>query len=286
MVTRPRWLAELGLPDEPALAEALVAFVERGRAALPGFAPDEATFARWVAARVSRDEPIPPQLEAMFAEDLCLACACVERIPAAVAAFEARHLSVLEPIVRSFKQLPVDPRDVAQALRLRLIVGSATEEPRLASYRGEGELGAWVRVVVTRHLINLASKEGRETPLDVFDSLTSVADGPELQLLRASAAEDIRLAFAEAIATLAPRQKNLLRYQYVDGLNAEEIARIYRVHRSTVMRWQSEVRNAVRLAMRDALSRRVKLSSGELDSFVRAALTGLEITLSRVLTKR
>lgn len=286
MVTRPPWLAELGLPDEPALSDAFVAFVARGRAALPGFAPEEATFARWVAARVSRDEPIAPQLEGMFAEDLCLACACVERIPAAVAAFEARHLAILEPIVRSFKQLPVDPRDVAQALRLRLIVGSATEAPRLASYRGEGELGAWVRVVVTRHLINLASKEGRETPIDVFDSLTSVADGPELQLLKASAAEDIRLAFAEAIATLAPRQKNILRYQYVDGLNAEEIARIYRVHRSTVMRWQSEVRNAVRLAMRDALSQRVKLSSGELDSFVRAALTGLEITLSRVLAKR
>lgn len=241
---------------------------------------------RHVARHFVPDEPVDPQLESLHAEDLYLACACAQGIEAAIVLFDSRYSAALDAICRSFRDLPIETSDVRQMLRERLLLPSGGEPPRLSLYRGESELHAWVRVVATRLLINLVSRRRRESPEDIFDSMMTEGAGPEIALLRKRCSHDVALAFEEALATLTPRQKTLIGYQYVDELSAEEIARIYRVHRATVMRWQSSVRTQLRIAMGEALARRIKLPREELESFVRAALSGFDMTLSRYLGRR
>jgi RNA polymerase sigma-70 factor (ECF subfamily) len=106
-----------------------------------------------------------------------------------------------------------------------------------------------------------------------------------MDLIKESCGSELRESFVEALATLSTKQRNLLRYHFVDGLSAGEIARIYRAHRSSVTRWLSETKAALELEMRAGLSRRLKLSGSELDSLVRAAWSGFDVTMTRYLAK-
>lgn len=280
---REDWPAQLGLPREPGLAERLDGLGDDARAAHPDLHLDDVAFVRYVAERLAPDEAVLPQLDALVIPDMYLALGCLEGAPVALATFERRYVSSLASLCRTFRHLPVEASDVQQLVREKLLVRVGDNPPKLALYRGEGELGAWLRVVVTRLLLNLSKRQHRESPEQVFDSLIAQDDGAESVLLRRATAEDMKAIFAEALATLSVRDRNMLRYQYVDALTAGEVAKIYRVHRATVMRWQSEIRTTLRQAMIDACARRLKLSQDQLDSLARGALTGFEMTLSRYL---
>jgi RNA polymerase sigma-70 factor (ECF subfamily) len=72
------------------LEERLARALDRARAAWPGVAVDDATFVRYLAERVP-----PDRLDAVFAEDLYLACACAAGDAAAMDAFDRRHFGPL-----------------------------------------------------------------------------------------------------------------------------------------------------------------------------------------------
>lgn len=277
------WLTQLGLPEEPGLAARLAELGDGAREAHPDLRLDDAAFVRYVVDRLALDEAILPQLDALAVPDMYLAFGCLEGSHVALTAFERRYLSGLESLCRTFRRLTVEVSDVKQMVREKLLVRVGDHPPKLALYRGEGELGAWLRVVVTRLLLSLSERHGRESPEEVFDSFIAQDDSAESILVRRATAADMKVIFAEALATLPVRDRNMLRYQYVDALTAAEIAKIYRVHRATVIRWQSEIRANLRHAIVDACARRLKLSQGQLDSLARGALTGFDMTLSRYL---
>ncbi|GAC1583587.1 MAG: hypothetical protein NVS3B20_13800 [Polyangiales bacterium] len=273
--------------DAP-LEAALDAFIAAARAEHPSVSLDPATFVAFISARWVLGEAPSLQLSYMRPGDLLLACACSQSDPRAILIFETRYLPALESVYRSFRYLTQTTDDIRQMLRERLLVGSADDPPKISLYRGDGDLGAWSRVVLTRLLINLSKKrESREAPGDddVFSALTDDTRSPELELVKQSCAVQLRESFVDALQQLSTRQRNLLRYHFVEGLTAPEIASIYRVHRSSVMRWLADTKSALEAEMRASFARRVKLSDPDFDSLVRAAWSGFDVTLSRYLAK-
>ena len=236
---------------------------------------------------MSAAESSSAELDDLQPGDLYLACACAAGDRAAIGVFEERHLASLEAACRSFRGLRLAPEDVRQMIRERLFVGTKEDGPKILLYRGEGDLGGWARVVLTRILINAARQGRREesSDEDVLAALTAGGDSPEIELLKHSCAAELRAAFIESLGTLSTRDRNLLRYQFVEGLSAAQIAKVYRSHRSTVMRWLSEARSRLEHEMRAALARRLRVSGSEFDSLLRAALSGFDVTLSRYLAK-
>jgi RNA polymerase sigma-70 factor (ECF subfamily) len=110
-----------------------------------------------------------------------------------------------------------------------------------------------------------------------------VATVPELALLRARYRDDFRQAFTAAIATLSARERTLLRLTALDGLTLAQVAPLYGKDLSTISRWLAKARELLLNQTRAGLSERLGLSTGELDSVMRAADSELHLSLARLL---
>lgn len=236
-------------------------------------------------ARAVREKIERASLDVLDLEltDLALATACELGDPAAHRAL-SRYAGELAPVVRS-RTAHATPDDAWQLVLERVLVPRPDGPPRIALYRGEGPLGAWLRIVMTRLLYD-ARPRGPETA-DDFDVLAAAADtlGPELQAMRHEGRALLRQSLAHALAKLTSREVNLLRYRYIDNLGPTEVARIYRAHRATVTRWYDEAHTRLRLELKRAITDELRLSDSDVESLVRATWSGIDISIARMLQR-
>lgn len=276
---------DLEAPDT--LETALAAVVARAVAAWPDLAIDPERFVRFVAERI--EPPIEAALEALHADDLMLVCGCVDRIPAAYAAFDQACVPVIDRAVKTSGATPAEAADLRQVVRQRLLVPSATEtgeaEPRIGTYTGRGGLQAWIRVVATREAARLLPRERREVGADDDELAGLVArdDDPEIGYLKRLYRSEFKLAFTTAIDALPDRDRLLLRQHTLDGLSIDELAAFYRVHRATTARWIETARQTVLDGTRHDLIQRLRLSHSELDSIMRLIGSQLDVSLPALL---
>ena len=120
--------------------------------------------------------------------------------------------------------------------------------------------------------------------MDELDlELFGTEDDPALQILRDRYAGELRAAFEVALRELDPKDRTLLRQQFVDGLGTEALAVLHRVHRVTMFRRLGKVRRRLLAATRRELGARIGVKHSELDSLMRAVKSNVELTLERVL---
>jgi RNA polymerase sigma-70 factor (ECF subfamily) len=108
---------------------------------------------------------------------------------------------------------------------------------------------------------------------------------PELLVMKARYRDEFREAFGEAVARLAPRDRNLLRYQLLDGLTTHQIGTIYRVHRVTITRWLKKARDNLLEETRSLLIARLRVEPQEFNSIMGLIQSQLDLSLSRVLAR-
>lgn len=216
-------------------------------------------------------------------EDLFLACAASRNDAAALAIFESQHVSMLRKVLRKTLSPdgPQSVEDLLQGLRERLFSGTLDDPPRIVAYSGRGALKAWLRMVAVRHATDQARKKS-ETPTDFdLEDLPNDAPGadPELAYLRAKYRDVFRDAFKSALASLAPEERNVLRYHYLDGLSIDQIGAIYGLHRVSASRRIHRAREALVDATRSELRRTHFETPSELESVLRAVQSEVALSL-------
>jgi RNA polymerase sigma-70 factor (ECF subfamily) len=259
--------------------------VQRGRSAWPDLAIAEALVRAHLAAKA---EAAGEAAADLCAEDLYLAAACAHGVPAALAAFEEKHLAVHVFLAR-MRPASTLIDDVRQALRVRLLVAEPDRLPRIAEYGGRGSLTAWVRVAAVRLAIDLLRQSDIVAdPPSETDSDALLADvqgnDAELSLLRDRYVDELNTALRDAFATLTAEQRNYLRLNYRDGRSIDEIAAVIQVHRATVARRIAAARQQLLDEARALLHERLRLPPGELDSLIGALRGHLHLSVSRLLT--
>mgnify|MGYP000305345200 CR=1 FL=1 len=174
-----------------------------------------AAFARFVAPRLATHPA-----ERLDGPALYLVCACLAGDRRALAAFDQRYLATLAPGLTRLERTGVASEDVVQLLRIRFLLGEAGRPPRIGEYTGASDLRAWLRVAAVRIAISLQRKHRREDPADdeALAALADAAPGPELELMKEIYRAGFTTAFRDAVAALAPRERNLLRHQAIDRL--------------------------------------------------------------------
>jgi RNA polymerase sigma-70 factor (ECF subfamily) len=246
-----------------------------GAAAWPTLHVDRVRFLGYLRERAGDD---PNRLRA---GDLYLACACVDGDARAAALLDERYLARLpNSLVRA--DLPAAAVDEAMSvLRERLLVAPPGGRARLCDYVGTGELGAWLRVVAVRETLTLLRRGRREVPLSepLMQALPGVVDDPELTLLKARYRVEFEAAFAEALAALTPRERNLLRHQLVHELNVDQIGALYRVHRATAARWVDAARTRLQAATHDGMMARLRLDRGAVESIMRLIRSQIDVSV-------
>lgn len=249
-----------------------------GAAAWTGTSLSAQDFAAWVqergiTAEVLRERPA----------DLYLAAACARGDAAAVAAFDRAFLQAPGPIGAG-KATPSQLDEVRQRLRVKLLAGPT---PNITTYRGSGPLGAWVRVAaarVTAHLQESERQAGTAGPdTALVDALVHLGADPELAAAKLEHQDEFRAALTECLKALGAREKTLLRMNFNDRMNIDEIGVVYRVHRATVARWLAAIRSQVFECVCQKLSLKLRSSPSEVASLVRLVRSDIDVSIRRLL---
>lgn len=261
--------------------DALVALVQRAQAAHPSLDCDLTRFAQSAVAGCPRAEALFAHLEAVHAADLwAVTCALTGNVKAA-AWLEAELERELAATARKVRA----DDDAIQTIRIRLLVGDRKNGPALSAYSGRGPLSAWVRVAVLRELYRGAPGAARAVALEAADEAVTGRD-PELQYLRSMYTQHFRALFGEALEALTPRQRNLLRYTFLDRLKVDQIAAMHGVHRVSASRWLSEARVALADEVRRLVKLKLNLSASDAESLFRLFMSRPDISLAGLLEKQ
>ena len=235
-------------------------------------------FRRWVADRA----PSETARGRLHVADLLVAYGCLQRSKGALSVFERSFVPVLAAAVKGAGAGAHDVDEAVQRIRERLLVSAPGREAKIAGYRGDGPLRGWLRVCAVREVLSERRKRHpEELPAD--DALARVLDAdPELELIKANAAAEFRAAFSETLAELPARGKNVLRYCALDGLTMDDVARIYRVDRSTVSRWVAKARQRLLDGTRRRLKVKLRIDRAQFDSLMDLIASRLDLSLGEL----
>jgi RNA polymerase sigma-70 factor (ECF subfamily) len=236
-------------------------------------------FVAYVDARVSDDAP----LTELVLVDLYLACACAGGDSAAIRAFEKAFGADAEAAFARHHGRGVSSRDLRQLLRDRLF---APPEPKITAYAGRGSLRSWLRITLVRMRIDAERRRAarpEEPQLDAGVMAPDSALDPELLHMKRHYREAFVAALEAALASLAPRDRNLLRLKLRDDLGTGQIAAAYGVHRATAKRWLADVRQRLLTATRAEMRTRLDANTAEVESALRMLDSQLDVSVGRML---
>lgn len=258
----------------------------------PGLTVDDDQFFFSWAKRVCEAEEPAAALRTIRVPELYLAFACAAGCAKAIEAFQLHYVPALRTALRRMRIGDALVDDVLQTVQFRLLVGSEHSGAKIESFGGRGKLASWLRVVAMREAQQLLDRQARELPVSDAElaassrqspSLIPVARDPELALLHQQFRHELADIFPLAITRLESRQRALLRLDMLDGLNHGQIASIYQVHRTTILRWLHEAERDLCVAVHDLLRERLELAEGEFSSLLRAVRSQLSVSVGRAL---
>jgi len=251
--------------------EALV----RGEQAWPGVSVDRAVFGERLGEL---------DLDTVHVTDLFLAIACGRGDARALGHFERAFLASIPAAIAHIAKDASTREEVTQRLRLKLFVGGEGRAAKIADYSGRGPLAGWLRVAAVREALNLqrGAKGSGELSVDEL-AAPGRAHDPELALVRARHGLELADAFRQTVEDLPDDDRTMLRMHYVDGVEIEDIGKVFGVHRTTASRWLSKTREKVLDGTRRRVRERLRGSESEVESVLRLAQSDLDISLGRVL---
>jgi RNA polymerase sigma-70 factor (ECF subfamily) len=273
------------LGDAPELEATLARQLEAAHAAWPEVKLADAAFLRHLAERLPANRDPLHALAGTHAADLYLACGCALGDPQALRAFDDHFLAQLTGYLRRWNAPPTFTDEVKQALRANLLVGNGGAAPKIASYVGQGPLLAWLRIVATR-LAGRMRRTQKDLPVFNEDSplqLRAPAADPELAYLKTRHRAELEEAFRTTLAALSTRERTILRFHFLDGMNAEAIAAVYKVSKRTAERWLAQTRERILTETRRLLADKLKMEPSQLDTLLGLVQSEIEVSIRSVL---
>jgi len=260
-----------------------------GRAAWPALVVAEPAFRGFVTARLPDAEVTDAALAALVVADLYLACACVERVDGATAAFEAHCMQAVDAAVARIDSARPIIDEVRQVVMDLLFVGKHGRGA-IDTYSGRGSLRGWVRVIGVREAVRIVRQSSNKVMVEdeaMFDALAPTErDDPELEYLKHHYRTEFKRAFVDAIAALPRRERTALRMNVIDGSSIDDIGAAFRVHRATAARWLGRARESLIESTKRGLMRELRLTHTEVESVIRLVRSNLDVTLDSVLNSR
>lgn len=271
-------------PPRDGLEATLLALYDAGRQAWPHLPVSVDAFVHHLAIVVEDLDG----LAALRGDDLYFAVACSTGVAGAAAIFEQQFSADIDAVIRR-QGLSQRRDEIAQRLRRDLFVGTERRPPFLTTYGGRGPLRSWLKVVALRGAMDvareLAKARKREVGGDdvIFERAAATAPDAELDHLKAEYGPAVKRAFEHAFAALESRDRQLLRFQYIDGLNLDQTAALFRISRATAARHRKRAVERLLRATRDGLRSGLSLSDRECDSVMKLVRSQLDLSMSRLL---
>lgn len=275
--------------DEPELAALLGRLLAEAQQTHPGLAIDPSVFAARLGAGLPDDGAgttrCADAVAAICTRDLYLAIGCANGLPAALRTFMRTYQGDIDRAAAKCRSAGLSPGEFTALVQDRLFV----EPQRIARYTGKGDLRGWLRVVLSRLVVDVLRRAAAGPvfrPADP-DDLLQVADAhdPDLGLLHAQYREPVRAALERAFARLSPRERNLLRLRLLEGWNHDQLGARFGVHRTSAARWIVQAQQALFDATREELHAELGVAGREFESLARAVQSRLHLSIQRILSR-
>lgn len=252
-------------------------------------------------------------LKSLHLEDLALARACIEGVDTAWEFFVAQFRQGVRGASRAILRASGSGNDaradeLADSLYAELYGIRTTSDERRKSlfeyFHGRSKLSTWLRTVLSQRYVDLVRADRGLISLDSATGAES--DAPLAEFAQPSSCDPvdpdrtkyhacIDMAVSAAFAALAPRDRMLLAFYYVDQLTLAEIGRTLGEHESTVSRQLDRTRRVLRETVTELLRRgkpgldgRVAmpgLDDAQIEQAFEYALEDWSFDLSRALSK-
>ncbi|HUJ59825.1 MAG TPA: hypothetical protein VLX92_15080 [Kofleriaceae bacterium] len=264
------------------VAHAVALAYRAARDAWPGVDVTLERFASELRRRLG-DDLTAAVVPTLCTGDLYLAIACMDGSDRAAAALERDHFSEVDHAARKLRATDDQAKDIRGTLHRLLFTSEPERRAGLAEYTGRGNLRGYLRVIATRELIKVINRARKEVAIEPVLERLEVERAPELSVLRARHGADIQASLRAALDALGERDRALLRYSLVDGLNVDRIGELYGVHRATAARWIAAARDALADHVRGEVAARLAIDKREVDSLIELVRSRIDVSLERIL---
>jgi RNA polymerase sigma-70 factor, ECF subfamily len=222
----------------------------------------------------------PDRLAQIF---LAYACAKGDRV--ALEHFERTYRGTIDVVRKKFGKRAPLLDDLLADVRAHLFVAVEGKDARILQFSARTDLGNWLKVVVSRLLLNRVAKTDREdvTESTIIDALGIDLATPETGLAKAEARALFRDAFRDAMLELSAREREVLRLVYVEGMMFDEVGTLYGTHRTTAWRLVEQATQNLGKLLRARLQQRLKLQGAEFDRWCASIQASLDLSLRRHL---
>jgi RNA polymerase sigma-70 factor (ECF subfamily) len=263
-----------------------------------------------VAKYVLKHEPtagraaIDSFIDALHADDLCLAIACERGDQSAWSELVEGYGATVRSAARSASPNEEMAEDLAQSIWAELHGLKARDDGRaagkLAYYSGAGSLGGWLRAVVGQLAIDRHRREARlvHTEEDAdFDRLSRDNDNdsetagifhtsetPEEALATNLAAAAVEKALAQAFGTLDDEDRLLMKLYYFDGMRLREAGAVLGVHEATASRRLTRIQGEVRKQVESTLMKDHGWTKAEATRSLSQVATSLQMEVEPLLS--
>lgn len=294
---RPDAAGAARLMDGELEAQLQAAF-DRGRAAWPELPLGAEVFIRYLAQRapsapeMSGAASLPTSLRELHAEDLYLACACVQGASSSKGASEAlsrRYIGQIPTQISHLRLAREEIEDICQTLAERLFIGRGDARPRIAEYSGRGPLLGWIRMAAIREALDrrrsqkaVVTEDDPQRGDGNRPDRTDASD-PQLEYVKRRYRQQFEAALRTALSHLSAEQRNILRLHFLDGLSIDKLGALFKVHRATAARWVVAAQRALLADVRANLQEQLNVSPSEVDSIARLVRSQLHLSLPRLL---
>lgn len=247
------------------------------------------SFVRHVAVRIPGKNPAQVELGRLCAADLLLAHCCAEGDDRALTEFDVTYLPLVQAAARKLGMAELECEELQQQIRCKLLVADRGS-PRIASYAGTGPLRSWIYAAALRTGLNELRRMGR-APIPVDDEQLLIAlpdqgDDQELVHMKSLYRGTFKEAFRAAMQDLDVRLANTLRHYYQDQMTLEEIGALYKVHKTTVLRWLNKAHAQLESSIKQQIAGQLQLKPTEVESVLRLIQSGIQLGLTSVLDEK
>ena len=207
-----------------------------------------------VFAQRGADSETEAALESLHLEELVLARSCVAGNERAWEVFLARYRGPLYEAAYKIAHDEATGRVLADSLYSALYGLNESGEVRVSKlqyYLGRGSLAGWLRTVLAQEYVNHYRRTRRETSLEA-----AVEEGKQFaanQLDTRQTDARVETATAAELAALEVEERYLLAAYFLDRRTLAEIAKVMRVHESTISRKLERATVALRKGIRKRL---------------------------------
>lgn len=226
------------LSDAPGLEEALYLLLRAGQEKFPDIRLPASDFVRFLSRHLPETTRTVSDVAALHGAEIYLVCAYGQRDAVAQRELEDVYMRKVRRALLGLGLPEAVCSDIEQDLRKRLIEMQDASIHR-KGYSGRSELAGWLCLSGVRAARMLHRRHFREQSLEQASAqlLPAPDFDPALALMIKTYKSELQSAFASAVASLSVRERNLLRYHFLDKLSIDQIGKLYRIHRATAARW-------------------------------------------------